>query len=105
MKKNFNVNGICYPDENYMVNLSERLKKIKVLVDNKKYFVINRARQYGKTTTLWALKKYLEKEYMVISFSFQTMSAKDFAGNMFGFIIYLSLRKLSAARFIQWVPN
>ena len=79
MKKHFNVNGICYPDENYMVDLSERLKKIKILVDNKKYFVINRARQYGKTTTLWALGKYLEKEYAVISFSFQTMSTKDFA--------------------------
>ncbi len=63
MRKSFNVNGPCYLDENYMVNLDERKRKIKRLVDNRKYFVINRARQYGKTTTLWALKQYLKEEY------------------------------------------
>lgn len=35
-----------------MVNIEERLKAIKILVDAGKYFTINRARQYGKTTTL-----------------------------------------------------
>lgn len=78
MKKSFNVNGICYPDENYMVNLDARLKEIKQLVDGGKYFVINRARQYGKTTTLWALCQYLQKEYIVISLGFQRMSSADF---------------------------
>lgn len=62
LKRSFNVNGLCYPDENYMVNLDERMKKIKKLVDCQKYFVINRARQYGKTTTLWALRQYLKEE-------------------------------------------
>lgn len=78
MKKCFNVNGLCYPDENYMVNLDERMKKIKKLVDSQKYFVINRARQYGKTTTLWALKQYLKEEYIVLSLSFQRMSSVVF---------------------------
>lgn len=78
MKKTFNVNGLCYPDENYMVNLGERLKEIKVLVDKGEYFVINRARQYGKTTTLWALNKYLQDEYAVIFMSFQRISAGKF---------------------------
>ena len=63
LKKCFNVNGPCYPDENYMVNLDERMIRIKELVDKQKYFVINRARQYGKTTTLWALRQYLKEEY------------------------------------------
>lgn len=78
MERYFNVNGLCYPDENYMVNLDERLKKIKALIDGQKYFVINRARQYGKTTLLWALKQSLQEEYAVISMSFQRMSSAVF---------------------------
>lgn len=78
MRKSFNVNGPCYPDENYMVNLDERMRKIKRLVDNRKYFVINRARQYGKTTILWALKQYLKEEYTVLSTNFQRMSSAVF---------------------------
>jgi len=42
-----------------MVDLSERVKEIKKLVDAGKYFTINRARQYGKTTTIDALYKVL----------------------------------------------
>ena len=52
MSRKFNVNGVCYPDEHYMVNIDSKLAEIKELVDEKQYFVINRARQYGKTTTL-----------------------------------------------------
>lgn len=78
MKKCFNVNGPCYSDENYMVNLDERMIRIKELVDKQKYFVINRARQYGKTTTLWALRQYLKEEYNVLSTNFQRMSSAVF---------------------------
>lgn len=31
--KEFNTTGICNPEKHYMVDISERLKKIKVLVD------------------------------------------------------------------------
>ena len=55
MKRYFNIEGSCNKTEHYMVNLEIRLRKIKNLVDNGKYFSINRARQYGKTTTLDAL--------------------------------------------------
>ena len=78
LKKCFNVNGPCYSDENYMVNLDERMIRIKELVDKQKYFVINRARQYGKTTTLWALRQYLKEEYNVLSTNFQRMSSAVF---------------------------
>ena len=44
MEKYFNVEGACYPEEHYMVDIQERLEKIKVLVDKKKYFTINRGR-------------------------------------------------------------
>ena len=56
MERYFNTEGICWPDLHYMVPLDERLEKIKGLfVDRGKYFIINRGRQYGKTTTLQAL--------------------------------------------------
>ncbi|MCD7763528.1 MAG: AAA-like domain-containing protein [Lachnospiraceae bacterium] len=61
-----------------MVDLSGRLKAIKTMVDDGKYFTINRARQYGKTTTLYALTEYLNEEYMVISLDFQGLSFADF---------------------------
>lgn len=75
----FNTEGICIPEEHYMVRLDDRLKKIKQLyVDRGKYFVINRGRQYGKTTTLHALEIYLKKEYLVFSLDFQMLSTADF---------------------------
>ncbi len=61
--KEFNTTAVCIPSKHYMVDLSERVAEIKKLVDAGKYFTINRARQYGKTTTLSALEKYLSMGY------------------------------------------
>lgn len=71
MGKRFNVDGICYPDEHYMVNIEERLEQIKALVDDGKYFVMNRARQYGKTTTLHMLAQKLSDACLIFSISFE----------------------------------
>lgn len=79
MKRRFNTTGVCYADEHYIVDLSERLAKMKEMVDAGRYFVINRARQYGKTTTLHALADYLRKEYIVILMDFQKMGSSSFA--------------------------
>lgn len=84
MKKVFNVSADCKPNLHYMVDISERLQKIKSLIDRGEYFTINRARQYGKTTTLRALKKYLQEEYLVISLDFQKLDTAKFRnGNIF----------------------
>lgn len=77
--KQFNTTAVCIPSKHYMVDLSERVKEIKKLVDAGKYFTINRARQYGKTTTLSALRKALEKTYNVASISFEKISSAGFA--------------------------
>ena len=69
--KQFNTTGICIPAKHYMVDISERLKEIRKMVDAGMYFCINRGRQYGKTTTLGALANDLEKEYMVLSLDLQ----------------------------------
>ena len=71
MKKYFNVTGPCNRERHYMVDISTRLQEIKSLIDNGDYFVINRARQYGKTTILKNLKNFLEDEYLVLSISFE----------------------------------
>lgn len=79
MERSFNITGACNPQEHYMVNLDSRLAEIKKMVDAGKYFVINRGRQYGKTTTLKALKKYLSEDYIIISMDFQIqMSSAKF---------------------------
>ena len=79
--RKFNVTGLCTPEEDYMVDISEKIKQIKQLVDNRSYFTINRARQYGKTTTLNELCKALAGEYIVISISFQGMGDESFASS------------------------
>ena len=76
--KRFNTTAVCIPSKHYMVNLSERVKEIKKLVDDGKYFTINRARQYGKTTTLTALRKVLSPEYSVLSLDFQGLGNASF---------------------------
>ncbi len=58
--RHFNVTGLCTPDKDYMVDISDKIQKIRGMVDMEEYFTINRARQYGKTTTLQALKKKFE---------------------------------------------
>lgn len=79
MKKRFNITGSCFPAQHYMVDISERLAEIKKMVDNGDYFIINRGRQYGKTTTLAALNNYLSEDYYVVSMDFQRqMSAAKF---------------------------
>lgn len=80
MTRYFNTEGSCNPREHYMVRLDGRLGQIKrMLVDRKKYFVINRGRQYGKTTTLRALRDYLKADYIVLSLDFQKLGTEDFA--------------------------
>lgn len=71
--KVFNTTAVCIPSKHYMVDICGKVAEIKQLVDNGKYFTINRARQYGKTTTLTALKRVLEKEYIVLSLDFQSI--------------------------------
>ncbi len=69
--KKFNTTVVCVPSKHYMVDLSDRVAEIKKLVDDGKYFTINRARQYGKTTTLKALQRALQGDYIVLSLSFE----------------------------------
>ena len=76
--KEFNTTAVCIPSKHYMVDLSERIREIKKLVDAGKYFTINRARQYGKTTTIDALSKHLQSSMRLSASSFQGMAKAGF---------------------------
>ena len=70
MGRIFNISADCKPMLHYMVDIRSRLDEIKKMVDQGSYFTINRARQYGKTTTLRVLAEFLKDEYTVISLDF-----------------------------------
>lgn len=78
MKKRFNITGLCVPKKHYMVDISDRLKEIREMVDEGAYFMINRARQYGKTTMLNALAKALTDDYFVVWLDFQSLGSASY---------------------------
>lgn len=80
--KEFNVTGICVPELHYMVDTSGKIQQIKNLIDKDKYFTINRARQYGKTTTFATLDRCLREEYHVLWLSFEGVGATAFQSDV-----------------------
>lgn len=78
MSKRFNVTGTCIPEKHYMADTKEKLDKIIRFIEQDSYFTINRARQYGKTTTLLLLWKMLKERYIIISTSFEGMGTEAF---------------------------
>lgn len=63
-----------------MVNIDRQVEAAAKLVRQGDYFCISRGRQYGKTTTLAALKKKLEAEgFVVFSLSFEGLGDTEFS--------------------------
>jgi hypothetical protein len=73
MKKRFNVTGLCLPNQHYMANVSKKLARTLDMIENGDYFIINRPRQYGKTTTLYTIEDTLvaQGDYIVLNMSFE----------------------------------
>ncbi len=80
MKKRFNDTGLCLPGRHYMVDISEKTGKILKMIEQGDYFVINRPRQYGKTTTLYMLNRLLKTsgEFFPINTSFEGIGQEGF---------------------------
>ena len=78
MRKEFNVTGSCNPQWHYMVNMQKRLETVEALIDKGKYFTINRARQYGKTTMLQTIRPRLSDKYTVTLISLKGFEEKLF---------------------------
>ena len=66
MRRKFNITGSCNPERHYMVDSEKRFKVIEDLIDAGEYFTINRARQYGKTTTLYMIWRRLSERIAVL---------------------------------------
>jgi hypothetical protein len=81
LPREFNTTGVCVPELHYMVDTSHKLDAIFGLIVKGKYFTINRPRQYGKATTLSALKRRLRQTegYLPISISFEGIGEERYA--------------------------
>jgi hypothetical protein len=73
MEKIFNITGICRPAKHYMADVSNKMAQTMKMVERGDYFIINRPRQYGKTTTLFTIEKMLAAtgKYVVFNISFE----------------------------------
>jgi Predicted AAA-ATPase len=80
MSKRFNITGTCLPDRHYMADVSHKISEILKLIENEEYFIINRPRQYGKTTAIFTLTEILKsnKDYVVFRTSFEGIGNEDF---------------------------
>lgn len=86
--KRFNIAANCVPEMHYMVDISDKIKGIEEMIAAGEYFTINRARQYGKTTTMFMLEKRLKDNYTIINTTFEGQNSlfeneKSFCSNIF----------------------
>ena len=93
MAKKFNITGLCHPHEHYMADVSRKLERVRELVDYGDYFIINRPRQYGKTTTLYTMTTMLEQtgQYMVFNISFEGIGDLTFSNEETFVSVFLKL--------------
>lgn len=97
MAKSFNTTGLCLPEYHYMADTSVKINQIIKMIEAGNYFTINRARQFGKTTTLEILRTTLQNRYTVLSFNFEGLGIASFESEdsfCRDFVQYLLLREL-----------
>lgn len=75
--KTFNTTGHCVHGKHYMADTGKKINEILQLIISGKYFVINRPRQYGKTTSLYLVRNILreKQDYYPIFISFEGIGA------------------------------
>ena len=101
--RRFTVTGTCIPEKNYMVDITEKLDQIIGMIELGQYFTINRARQYGKTTTLSLLYRRLKDQYMVLRLSFEGTGAAAFSSDQ-AFVFYFMQKTANFMKFLN-VPD
>ncbi len=80
MSKIFNITGKCNAEKHYMADISKKLEYTFTMVERGDYFIINRPRQYGKTTILFAIEERVmqEQDYIVFNITFEGLNEKSF---------------------------
>lgn len=98
MAKKFNITGTCVPGLHYMADISAKLKATLALVEDNQYFIINRPRQYGKTTMLLHLSRALKQsgDYLPFSISFEGVGDEVFQRETAFCAMFLQLLKVRA---------
>ncbi|MEO0040908.1 MAG: hypothetical protein RL329_356 [Bacteroidota bacterium] len=108
MAKKFNVTGNCFAHWHFMADVSQKLTATLQLVESGEYFIINRPRQYGKTTTLYGLSDALRKKgYIVLNMSFEGLDSSFFEGDRQfaqGFMRMLAkYASVAAPELVDWI--
>ena len=80
MRKKFNETGLCFSDEHFMADISKKVEATYNMVEEGAYFIINRPRQYGKTTMLHIIANKLiaSGDYVVFNISFEGIGGTIF---------------------------
>ncbi len=76
-----------------MVDISEKLEKITLMIDRGMYFTINRARQYGKTTIMSRLYMTLQYKYIMIRGSLEDWGSEPYKSESKFAITFLNMLK------------
>ncbi len=84
MAKFFNTTGPCRVKDHYMLDPLHRLGDVRLLIDDKQFFVIYAPRQTGKTTALESLASALTAEGKYTALKFSCEMGQAFAGNIKG---------------------
>ena len=73
MQKKFNITGTCRPNQHYMADISHKYTSTMEYINTGEYFIINRPRQYGKTTMLYTIARTVRanSEYVAFNISFE----------------------------------
>jgi len=91
--REFNITGKIIPAKHYFVDLTPQIDKLMVLADKGAYFVINRPRQFGKTTILdfFARRLLASDNYAPALISFESFTQR---ANITDAEFYLKVAKL-----------
>ncbi len=111
MVKKFNVTGTCFPEDHYMADVSEKWETTYAMIEDGTYFIINRPRQYGKTTTLYTMAERLTQsgKYLVFNMSFEGIGDDIFkleATFASGFVDLLAkYAQITAPELVDWLTE
>jgi hypothetical protein len=90
--KFFNITGSIIPKKHYFAPTDDKIKQIFAMIEKGEYFVINKPRQFGKTTTLMFIENYLNKtdDYLCVSISFEGFGEDTFKNEKYFCIDFLN---------------
>jgi hypothetical protein len=76
--RKFNITGKIIPELHYYVDLTPQIKKLMAMAAEGTYFVINRPRQFGKTTVLdfFARRLQVSKDFVPTLISFESFTQR-----------------------------